>query len=236
MKKLDAIITYSEAYSKILTRLNIAPNKLHTIHWGVDTDKFQIISDDLREKLRIDLNLKKDKFIILWTGYIQQIQEIDYYKTISCAREIIQNIPDVEFIFCFKPETYKKKYGKESGERLTILKGHKDFGSLLSSIDLLLSPIHKLNSTVSPPLTWTEAMARGVPVITTNALGVNEIINNNIDGFITDNYDSLVSDIRRIKDMGISQEVRTAARDKICNSYNIRFIADRYFKIFKENV
>lgn len=234
LKNLDAVVTYSEAYSIILKKLNIAPDKLHTIHWGVDTNKFQLISDDLRKKFRIDLNLKKDKFIILWTGYIQQIQEIDYYKTVSCAREIIQNIPDVEFIFCFKPETYKKKFGKESGERLTVLKGHKDFGSLLSSIDLLLSPIHKLNSTVSPPLTWTEAMSRGVPVLTTNALGVDEIIDNNIDGFISDNYDSLVSDIRRIKDMGISQDVRIAAREKICNNYNIKLVANRYLKILTE--
>lgn len=236
LKKLDAVVTYSNAYKGILTDLQIATEKIHTIHWGVDTNKFQLASDKKRADIRGKLNLPKDKFIILWTGYIQQIQEYDYYKTISCAKEIIRSNPDVEFIFCFKPETYKEKYGKESCRQLTVLKGHKDFGSLLSSIDLLLSPLHKLNSTVSPPLTWTEAMSRGVPVLTTRALGTDEIISNNVDGFITNDYDTLVSDIKRIVTMGISKEIRNAARKKICEKYNIEVIADNYLKTFQEEV
>ena len=236
LKKLDAIITYSDAYKKILTGLQIKKEKIYTIHWGVDTNKFQVIDDNKREKLRTNLNLTEKKFIILWTGYIQQLQEYDYYETIVCARKIIQSDTDVEFIFCFKPETYKDKYAKESGDQLTVLKGHKDFGNLLSSVDLLLSPMHKLNSTVSPPLTWTEAMSRGVPVITTNVLGVDEIITNGVDGFITNNYSTLVADLKRIIEMGISKGMRAAARKKICENYNIKLIADRYSEIFEEKV
>jgi glycosyltransferase involved in cell wall biosynthesis len=234
LKNLDAVVTYSDAYKKILSGLKIAPDKIHTIHWGVDTNKFKFVSDEDRGILRSNHNLKKEKFIILWTGYIQQIQEHDYYKTISCAKKIIQRNPDIEFIFCFKPETYKEKYSKEASQQLTVLKGHENFGEILSSVDLLLSPIHKLNSTVSPPLTWLEAMSRGVPVLTTNALGVNEVIENNTNGFITNNYDTLVSDIQRIKELGVSKEIRIAARNKICENYNIHSIANRYHKIFIE--
>ncbi|HHL35035.1 MAG TPA: glycosyltransferase, partial [Desulfobulbaceae bacterium] len=104
------------------------------------------------------------------------------------------------------------------------------------SVDLLLSPMHKLNSTVSPPLTWTEAMSRGVPVITTNVLGVDEIITNGVDGFITNNYSTLVADLKRIIEMGISKGMRAAARKKICENYNIKLIADRYSEIFEEKV
>ncbi len=236
LKKLDVIVTYSDAYKDILTGLQVNPARLHTVHWGVDTGMFQVVGDNKKEDLRGKLSLKKDNFLILWTGYIQQLQEHDYYKTIACAREIIQNDPNVEFIFCFKPETYKEKYGKESGAQLTVLNGYEDFGSLVSSVDLLLSPIHKLNSTVSPPLTWTEAMSRGVPVLTTNVLGVDEIINDNVDGFITCNYNTLVNDVERVIEMGISKEMRAAARKKICENYNIKLIADRYLETFQEKV
>ncbi len=236
LKNLDAVVTYSHAYRKILTGLQVAPGNSHIIHWGVDTDKFHVVGDKERGELRVRLNLEKDKFIILWTGYIQQIQEDDYYKSISCARKIIQSNPDIEFIFCFKPETYKDKYQKDTGQQLTVLNGHKDFGDLLSSIDLLFSPTYKLHSTVSPPLTWVEAMSRGIPVLTTEVLGADEIITQNIDGFITKNYDTVVSDVERIRATGISKEMRLAARKKICENYNIKLIADCYQKTFKEKV
>lgn len=236
LKKLDAVIPFSNAYNKILSRLQVPLEKLHTIPWGVDTNTFEVVSDKKREDLRKRFGLKKDAFIVLWTGPIQQIQEPDYYKSVSCARQAIQNDPDIEFIFCFKPEGYREKYQNDSGPQLTVLNGHSDFGNLLGCVDLLFSPIHKLDSTVSPPLTWVEAMSRGVPLITTQVLGADEIIDNNVNGFITNNYDTLVSDLERIKADGISNEVRSRAREKINANYNIELIARKYLEIFTNKI
>ena len=232
LKKLDAVVTYSNAYKNILMNLNIKEEKVYSIHWGVDTSKYLPIADYEKDIIRDSLGIDKNKFVILWTGYIQQIQERDFYQTIYVAKKFIALYSDVEFIFCFKPEIFKSKYFEEAGVRIRVLNGTRNFGALLSSVDLLISPVHKLESTVSPPLTWIESMARGVPVLTTSALGVDEIISNNNDGFITCNYNTLLDNLKTIKARGISKKVRANARKKICASYDLHNIVDSYFTTF----
>jgi glycosyltransferase involved in cell wall biosynthesis len=166
--------------------------------------------------------------LILWTGYIQQIQEIDFYLAISVAKEIRKKRPNVEFIFCFKPETFKSIYKDEETDGIQIISGAPDFHNLLGSADLLFSPTYKLSSTVSPPLTWTEAMSMGVPVITTNVKGADEIIDHLVDGYITDNYDTIIADTLSIIDRGIDKNIKHNARNKIIKDYNIHNIANDF--------
>ena len=77
-------------------------------------------------------------------------------------------------------------------------------------------------------------MARGIPVITTSALGTDEIINHGVDGFITHNYTTLLDDLVNIQKSGVSSEISTKAREKICTEYDLQTIANRYFEIFSK--
>lgn len=229
LRKLDLIITYSNAYKLILTNLGIN-NNISVLHWGISPDSLSPLAGSEIQESRVLHNIVNNNMLILWTGYIQQIQEVDFYLSISVAKEICAKCPNVEFIFCFKPETFKPKYKDEEIERIQVISGAPDFHKLLGSADLLFSPTHKLTSTVSPPLTWTEAMSMGVPVITTNVKGATEIIDHNVNGFITDNYDTILDDTLAIIKTGIDNSMKVNARNKIVENYNINNIAE-YFVV-----
>lgn len=226
LSKLDMVIAYSQAYRDILSSIGIEKNHISVIHWGVDPAEHTPLSEDDKRLTRQQHGVKDGKTLILWTGYIQQIQEKDFFTTVSVAKNIIKRRPDIQFIFCFKPETYRPIYKDDEDTAIQVVSGAPNFRKLLGSADILLSPTYKLPSTVSPPLTWIEAMAMGVPVITTRVKGAEEIITHGKTGFISDNYETLADDIESIVDAGITNEMRGAARQKIYNDYNIHKISE----------
>ena len=82
------------------------------------------------------------------TGYVYCSELIKNDRlSPDLAKKFLAMYSDVEFIFCFKPETYKIKYHKEAEVRLTIMKGTPYCADPLSPADFLLLPIHKLKST-----------------------------------------------------------------------------------------
>ena len=225
---LDLIVTYSAAYKTILTAIGVDRRKIMLLHWGIDPAAFQPLDARAKEAARRQHGVPEGAALVLWTGYIQQIQEKDFYLTAAVAATVRQRRRDVEFVFCFKPETFKAEY--KGAERLgvQVVSGSPDFRSLLGASDFLMSPTYKLSSTVSPPLTWTESMAMGVPVLTTAVKGADEIIENGRTGFISPSYGTLEVDIDRILDGGVPKAMAAAAMQKIRTEYNINNIATQF--------
>lgn len=231
---LDLIVTYSMAYKEILTEIGIDSGKIKLLHWGIDPAAFPPLNPEAKAAARKQHGVPNGSMLVLWTGYIQQIQEADFYLTAAVAAVIRQRRNDVEFVFCFKPETFKPEYKSAERPGVQVISGSPDFRSLLGAADLLLSPTCKLSSTVSPPLTWTEAMAMGVPVLTTAVKGAEEIITHGKTGFISQSYDTLTDDIESLLNSGIPEGMATAAKEKIDAEYNINTIANQFMATLGE--
>lgn len=231
---LDTVITYSDAYRSILQDIGVPPAKLKVLHWGIDPAAFQPLDEAAKAAARQRHGVAAGRKLVLWTGYIQQIQQEDFYRAAAVAHAVKARRTDVEFIFCFKPETFKSEYAGVAGPGLQVISGSPDFRSLLGASDVLLSPTYKLSSTVSPPLTWTEGMAMGIPVLTTAVLGADEIIEAGRTGFISASYATLADDLDAVLNRGADPAMATAARATIEARYNINSIADQFVKIFGE--
>lgn len=90
------------------------------------------------------------------------------------------------------------------------------------------------------PMCALEAFALGIPVITTPADGLIELIEHNIDGFISDDDDSLVEEILKIHHKPSHQEALSqGALSKINNIMNLgnykKSIKDIYSSIVSQN-
>ena len=228
IRNLDLIVTYSHAYKLILRNMGIKNNQIEVIHWGVDPEKIKPLDDAVKQMTRKHHGINYPNFFILWSGYIQQIQEKDFYLTISAAKKIVSQRQDIQFIFCFKPETYKSICGNEKCKGIQVISGTDNFRDLLGSADLFLSPTHKLSSTVSPPLTWLEAMSTEIPVMTTKIMGADEIILDGKTGYISENYSAIAQDINKVINSGIKRDMKLKARKMIEDNYNIHNAADNY--------
>jgi glycosyltransferase involved in cell wall biosynthesis len=90
------------------------------------------------------------------------------------------------------------------------------------------------DSTPAPPLTWLEAMAAGVPIITTAHPGVDEVIEDGTSGLVAADYEALEE---RLLDPQIGSQLRgmrRGARDQHSRMYEIESVAARYAAVYRE--
>ena len=224
---LDRVVPYTEAYREKLESMGVPAKKLHLIRWGVPFQQKRL-SQREKEQVRASLGIGASSTLFVWSGYVQQVQEEDFFKTLEIARQVVRQHQHTEFVFAFKPLSYKDAYEQYSERRITILPSITNFVDLLDTADFFLSPIGAVDSTVSPPLTWLEAMSLGTPVITTDVPGVDELVTHAETGYVAESFDSLPGVIRQAIHDTRRAEVSQGARDIVSRKYNIEDSAAEY--------
>jgi glycosyltransferase involved in cell wall biosynthesis len=231
LNSLDAIGVYTEAYRNILLRIGLK-NPQYLTRWGVSPIRSHL-SQEEKQQIKASLGINSDATFLLWSGYLQQIQEDDFYQAVDAARKVVNHRDNIIFMFAFKPETYKEKYGAEESEQIKIISGLTNFGDVLESADFLYSPIADSSSTVSPPLTWIESMAKGTPIITTKIPGVEELIENGVDGLIAENYGELSNLLGDLDTRFDLKSISLNSTQKVEQEFNINKSAEAYLGMWR---
>jgi len=232
---LDAVVPFSVAYRQKLLELGLPRQRLYTIPWGIDVDSGGGGSTpEERVELKRLLDIDADCKLVLWSGFIQQIGEKELYASVEIARSLIQRRQDVYFVFALKPECYRASYQRFAASRLRILPTTNDvFLRLLRAADYLLSPVTNTHSIVTPPLTWIEAMAIGVPVVTNELPGVEDVIRPGENGLVAKS----VGDIPLALDLMLShedqEEMRKRAREHVVAHYTVAQSAAGYETLWR---
>lgn len=224
---LDRVAVSSRAYWEKLIEHGFPGRKVKVIRWGVPLEN----GDQRASKKRKTNHRNK---VILWTGFTQQIKEKSFYLSLSIAQNIIRKNRAIDFIFAFKPECFQERYGVYRGENLQILTtDHQDFLKLLEKVDLLLAPLENLRSTIAPPLSWIECMSLGIPVISNQALGTDEVLKHNLTGFVAKSNQELETLIEEVvEDKDQLKKVSGNAKKWIKENYNLKDIAQDYLKLW----
>ncbi len=89
------------------------------------------------------------------------------------------------------------------------------------------------------PVVLMEAMAMGIPCVTTHITGIPELIRDGIDGLLVapSDLDALVSALSRLMDdAALRQRIAGSARERIVEHYNLRRNVERLAAIFAERI
>ena len=218
LRWLNAIAVYTKSYMNILDSIGIATPK-QIVHWGVPIRKPP--EPTIQKAVRRTFSVPDNSIMVLWSGFLQQIGESDFIRTVDVARAMVRNNVNIHFVFAFKPESFEDRFADFARPQISIVGGVDNFRDLLGSADVLLSPIGAQDSTVSPPLTWLEAMAVGVPVITTAVAGVESVISHLETGFVASSYDHLRETIMLTIDKDRLQSISAAAARYVQEHYSL---------------
>jgi len=230
---LAGIITYTEAFKVKLGEIGVKPRSIRTIPWGSAVPARTLSSTD-KIAIRRKFGVGESSTLLLWSGFIQQIRERDFYRSIAIAREATVQRKDVEFLFVFKPEDYRAEYANRAAPRVQVRTKVESFLDLLETADLFFSPVGATQSTITPPLTWIEAMLRGTPVLTTAIGGVNEVVSDGVTGFVCDSYDRVLDRIKSIPSGTDLQAVSNRACDLARARFDISKVASRLIGAWKD--
>ncbi len=181
------IIGVSDSVVKNLMHYErIAPDKMLTIHNGIDASEYDINVD--RVKKRRELGLDDISPVLGISSRLSYVKGIVYLLKAMCdIRKVYNNISLL--IIGDGPQ-------KEELEKLTIVFGLQKHVHFLGEMDKI-QPILKLfdifvlpSLSEGMPICLLEAMASGCPIVTTNVGGIPEMIENGKNGFLVRPADS----------------------------------------------
>ncbi len=196
-KKGQTYVAVSSENQYLLSRVLRMPSS--DIQWianGADPAVFACTPAERaagRAKLREELGLPPETRLLLTVGRLSHQKGHDLLVPVMA--HVIERHPDVRFIWAGEGPNEKdlkallEQYGVE---KFTTLLGRRgDIPHLLNSSDLFVHPTRFEGQ----PFSMLEAMAAGLPIVTTQASGITEVLEDRVHGLL-----GRVEDVRDLRE------------------------------------
>ncbi len=235
-RSFDRVVPFTRAYAERLRELGLDGSLVRWIPWGVDTSRFQPPSSEERAAARAQLGLKPDDFVVVWAGFPQQTSMVDLDFASSVARQCIKETPEgLAFEFCFKPEHFDPRFKMLEGPGIRVRGSAEEYSTVRRASDVLLSPFLEKRATVGPALTWLEFMSMGIPVITTEAPGVEDAIAQGESGLVRPSVELTCEAIRNLQsDREGLRRLQEGARRVVSERFTVDRSAMGYSSLWRE--
>jgi UDP-glucose:(heptosyl)LPS alpha-1,3-glucosyltransferase len=184
--------------------------RVTVIHHGVDTTLFQPTGPEVRKRIRREMSLPARDVIALFVG--------DLRKGGTVAMHSLSQVPDVHLLVVSGSDTGPyRAYAHSLGvaDRVTFHPATRQIQRYYAAADLFLfpSPYDAFGMVVS------EAMASGLPVITSRQVGASELIRDGVNGFIVSRADDaagFAAHVSRVgRDAGLRASIGKAASESV---------------------
>jgi len=192
------LVTISQALKDYyIKEYNYEDKKIFDYHDAVFIEKYDELRKYSQNDLREELNLPKEKQIVMHTGSLYDGRGAEHFET------ILKNFKDLFFVQVGGTKEdilkYKEKYIEYRNIKFI---GHQENATLIKyqmCADLLFYPMTKATSTYwcCSPMKMFEFMATGIPVLSSNVGSVSEVLNEtNSIPFNPEDEQSIVDGIR----------------------------------------
>jgi len=180
LKKADRIIAISKYTKKdIVKYLGYPEERIHVVYYGVDHEKFHVISEAEVDSIVEKYNLPKDQRRILYVGSEQPWKNLP--TLFRALGELKKKFRDFKLIKVGRPQNPTARAGLVAlAKELTLddnilyidYMPEEDLPKIYNAADLFVFP-SRYEGFGRPPL---EAMACGIPVISSNASSLPEVV------------------------------------------------------------
>lgn len=222
---LDAVAPLSEDLLKPLAKIPGLGKKLHFIRNGVDLSEITR-SNDIAPAL---LKYKREGQLII--GYIGQLIPRKGLDILFRALSAIPSIPWQLFLIGDGPQARELEQLSENlhiSGNIHFMGFRTDRLAFLRGFDVFILP----SRLEGIPRCLMEAMAAGIPVITSNIPGCNDLVTDKETGLLFE-VDSVAELASAIKKMADSKELRTTLARCACSFVNERYAASRMAKEYE---
>lgn len=217
-------------HDKYAMRMLLRKIPLRTIYNGIDIKNFQSPASMIMKRL---LGLGSKERLIGTVGNFTAHKNFDMF--INVCEKMISLKSDVHFVAIGdgREKAYYKEIIHRKGleEKLSLIGRREDIEKLLSEFDLFL-----LTSTwEGMPNVIMEAMASGVPVISTNVDGCSELIQDSVNGFLvnSNDIDCMVSKIMLLlEDSDLQKKVIQNGLQTIQSKFSLEKMVNAYETLY----
>jgi len=231
-KKIDAIITISIVNKQRLEELLGEDTKITIVHSSIDPDKFMPVqrNDSIVNKIICIARFIEKK------GIIYLLEALHYLKNDGIKAELLL-IGEGPML-----TTYLDKIQELKIDELVKISrpiNQELIKSALQESDIMVLPciVDKNGDRDIMANVLKEAMATGIPVISSNISGIEELITDNDNGLLFPEKDSkaLAEAIKKlIKNNELRETLSRNGREKIVNDFNVKKEVKKLNNIFLE--
>jgi sugar transferase (PEP-CTERM/EpsH1 system associated) len=242
LRSTDRVVAVGEAVRQALVANEGIPrDRIEVIYNGIDLETFESRGDDgaavhdVRSAVRREIGAGPHEFLVL------QVARLDYLKDYPTAVRTIARLADASptvklAIVGEGPERQRieseiRRCGVEG--RVRLLGRRQDVPRLLAAADaLLLTSISE-----GIPLTVIEAMAAGLPVVSTDVGGVPEIVEEGATGLLVPsaNDEQLAERLLRLaRDPGLCRDLGARGRARARQQFSEEQMHSAYVRLYEE--
>lgn len=215
----------------------IPPSKIRVIHNGVDIKKFQPSVDKRRVKKELGFN--PDDLAIVSVGRLYARKGL--FTLIESMPIIIKHFPTAKFIISGKGQSdemhrliaHAEKLGVKGNIIFTGYCPDKKLPLLYQAADVFaFSTFYEHH-----PFAVLEALATGLPVVTTTVGGISETIESGKNGFLVEPFNSKAFSekiLYLIEHPAFAAEMGALARKTMVEKYDWRIVVKDAMKVYDE--
>jgi colanic acid/amylovoran biosynthesis glycosyltransferase len=235
-KKGDLFLPISKRWKKKLINLGCPKEKILVHRMGIDVGRLGF----LQRKIR-----KNGKINILSVARLVEKKGVHY--GIEAVSKVVKRYPFVQYEIAGDGPLKRDLVGLidklDINENVKLLgwKQQNEISELMGHADILLAPsvTGKGGDQEGIPVVLMEAMARGLPVISTYHSGIPELVQDGVSGFLLRerDVDGLTEKLEHlITHPEMRDQVAAEGRKYVEENYNIDKLNDRLVEIYKETL
>ncbi|MDP3937227.1 MAG: glycosyltransferase family 4 protein [Deltaproteobacteria bacterium] len=215
---------------EILARYDVPPDRIDVLHNPVDAARFDPARHrGRRDEVRASLGIPDEAYTLIFSGSGFRRKGLDLAVT-AAARA--RSRPWLLVAGKGGPGPYRALAEREgAGDRVIFAGARPDIEALYAASDALLAPTRYdafSNATA-------EALAMGLPAITTRMNGASEVITEGREGFVVEKSDdtaALAAAVDRLAERGLREQMGRQARAR-AELLSPRAHADGLVKVFE---
>jgi glycosyltransferase involved in cell wall biosynthesis len=238
LKRARKIIAVSHFTKRELTSYyKIPANKIRVIHNGVNVKKFKPAVD--KRKVKIELGFNPDDLAIVSVGRLYARKGL--FTLIESMVAVVKRFPTAKFVISGKGQSdemhkltaYAERLGVKNNIVFTGYYPDKKLPKLYQAADVFaFSTFYEHH-----PFAVLEALATGLPVVTTTVGGIPETIENGKNGFLVGAFNpkAFSEKILYLLDHPVEAgEMGAKARKTILEQYDWRIVVKEAMKVYDE--
>ncbi|MGK3992140.1 glycosyltransferase [Sorangium sp. So ce1024] len=236
-KLADAHVAVSQSTADFMLKHNEVPvSKLHVVLNGIDLSRFRPDAA-ARARIRAELGIPQDAWVAGAVGRLSQVKNHALLLRAAAAAGVLSGDSDNARLLLVGdgPEAAPLRALAEElgiGDRVVFAGERHDVPELLSSIDVFVLS----SSSEGLPLSMVEAMATGLPVLSTAVGGIPALVSDGETGFLvpSGDVDALGAKLAVLKaDPGQARAMGKQGRQLALARYSAERMMASYMDIYE---
>lgn len=225
--RVDCAIAISEVIARNLVETHpLREDQVRLIHHGIDLDRFT--PDPVRRHaVRAEMGVGENVPLVGIVGRLQKHK--GHLEFLEVAKRVLPRHPEARFVVVGEATRGEDEEANEIldrfqaaglGDRMILTGYRDDVPDLLGAMDVFLFPTHA----EAFGLVIVEAMAMGVPVVSSNCDGVPDIVEEGQTGYLVDptNVEALTAAVELLlADPARRQDFGAAGRRRASEAFSL---------------